>query len=174
MMVRENIILTGFMGTGKTTVGKLLARRLGYEFIDTDELIASRAGQRIPDIFQTKGEAAFREMESAIARELGSQEGKVISTGGRLMLDPENAETLGRTGRVFCLSAPPEEIMKRVTSDPATQRPLLTVPNPLKRVEALLEQRQLDYARFPQIDTNEKTPDQVVNTIVAILNEAPL
>lgn len=169
-MVRENIILTGFMGTGKTTVGKLLARQLGYEFIDTDELIQLRAGQSIPDIFRTRGEAAFRKMESAIARELGERCAMVISTGGRLMLDPENAAALARTGRVFCLVATAREIMERVANDSASERPLLTDADPFERVLELLEQRKLDYERFPQLVTSGKTPDQVAKNILGIFN----
>ena len=83
----QNIIFTGFMGTGKTTVGKMLAEKLGREFIDTDDLIEERQGLSIPEIFDQLGEAAFRKMEAEIAKELGQSKGLVISTGGRLMLD---------------------------------------------------------------------------------------
>ena len=90
----DNIILTGFMGTGKSSVGRLLAKHLGYEFVDTDEWIAARCGKAIHDIFRDQGEAAFREMEAALARELGGLKKKVIATGGRLMLDAANAAAL--------------------------------------------------------------------------------
>ena len=93
-MTRPNIIITGFMGTGKTTVGKRLAAALGYDFVDTDELIVARTGQTIEEIFKEKGEAAFREMEAAIARELSEKEGTVIATGGGTMLDRDNAAAL--------------------------------------------------------------------------------
>ena len=79
---KKNIILTGFMGTGKTTVGKLLALQLGYEFIDTDALIQERQGRAISDIFLESGETAFRQMEADLAQELGQRQGLVISTGG--------------------------------------------------------------------------------------------
>ena len=98
-MSRSNIIITGFMGTGKTTLGKRLAAALGYDFIDTDELIVARSGQTVEEIFHEQGEAVFREKEAVIARELGDKEGLVISTGGRTMLDPANAATLGKRGR---------------------------------------------------------------------------
>ena len=103
----KNIIFTGFMGTGKTTVGKLVAEKLGRQFIDTDELIEERQGMSIPEIFKHLGEAAFRTMEADIAQELGKKEGLVISTGGRLMLDPSNVAALSVNGRVFCLVATP-------------------------------------------------------------------
>ena len=110
-MDRPNIVLTGFMGTGKTTVGKKIAQQLAYDFVDTDELIQERAGKTVPEIFQEMGEVAFREMEAAVARELAGRQGIVISTGGRLMLDPDNAAALSSTGRVFCLVATPEDIL---------------------------------------------------------------
>ena len=120
-----NIVLTGFMGTGKTTAGRLLAERLGMEFVDTDELLEERHGP-IAEIFETRGEAAFRELEHALAEELSDRRGVVISTGGRMMLDADNVTALSRTGRVFCLVATPDEIFDRVSSDAdRTARPLL-------------------------------------------------
>ena len=100
---RKNIILTGFMGTGKTTVGKLLAQRLGYRFVDTDELIQARQKRSIPEIFTESGEAAFRAMEREIAPELAAQEGLIISTGGGMMLDPANIVALAQKGQIFLL-----------------------------------------------------------------------
>src|SRR5512143_2336464 len=100
-VTRTNIVLTGFMGTGKTTVGRLLAAQLGYEFVDTDVLIEARLGRPISQVFAELGEAAFRQMEADLAQELANREGLVISTGGRLMLDPANVAALSRQGRVF-------------------------------------------------------------------------
>jgi hypothetical protein len=111
------IVLTGFMGTGKTTVGKLLADNLNYRFIDTDELIESRHNRSISDIFKELGEDAFREMERSIVKELAGIDGVVISTGGRLMLDPENVKALCQNSRVLCLVATPDEILTRVELD---------------------------------------------------------
>ena len=136
------------MATGKTTVGKLLADQLGYEFIDTDELIVERSGQSVAEIFRKKGEAVFREMEAAIAQELGQKKGLVVSTGGRFMLDPGNAAALGKSGRVFCLLAAPEEILDRVIKDKLVKRPLLDVPNPMARIVELLQQREEGYGQF--------------------------
>ena len=172
-MSRQNIILTGFMATGKTTVGKLLAEQLGYEFVDTDQLIVRRSGMTIEEIFREKGEAAFRKMESELARELGNKEGLVVSTGGRLMLDPSNAKALSRNGRVFCLVATPEEINARVSKDKGVKRPLLETANPLQRIVGLMQQRKEDYERFPQMVTSEKTPDEVTTNLVGIFQANP-
>ena len=172
-MDRPNIVLTGFMGTGKTTVGKMLARQLGYDFVDTDELIQERAGKTVPEIFQDMGEIAFRDMESDVARELAQKQGVVISTGGRLMLDSDNAAALSRTGRVFCLVATPEEILERVANDRATERPLLAVPNPMERIVELMQQRKQDYGQFPQMVTSEKTPDAVTKNLVGLFQANP-
>ncbi len=172
-MYRPNVILTGFMGTGKTTVGKLLAKKLGYKFIDTDRLIEERFSSTIQDIFREKGEIVFRNMESAIAKELGDQEGLVISTGGRMMLDNENAEALKRKGRVFCLIATPEEIMERVTQDDLNQRPLLAVPNPKERIVEMLQQREKDYSRYSQLVTSDKTPTEIMENLVEVFQPDP-
>lgn len=150
----RNIILTGFMGTGKTTVGLLLAERLGFLFVDTDELIEARDGRAIPTIFAESGEAAFRAMERAVALELAGQEGLVISTGGRLMLDEVNAAELGRNGRIFCLTAAPEEILARLMAENRRERPLLNVDDPAERIASLLAEWQAGYGQFEQIMTD--------------------
>lgn len=172
-MARPNIILTGFMATGKTTVGRLLAEQLGYDFVDTDTLIVKRSGMTVADIFRQQGEAAFRRMESELARELGDKEGMVISTGGRLMLDPSNAEALSRRGRVFCLVATPEEIHARVAKDNQVERPLLDTPDPLQRIIGLMQQREDDYGRFPQLATSGRSPDDIVKHLLEILQADP-
>lgn len=167
-MAKPNIILTGFMATGKTTVGKLLAEQLGYDFVDTDHLIEARCGQTVAEIFREKGEAAFREMEAAVARELGNKDGLVISTGGRLMLDPANAAALSKRGRVFCLVATPEEIIERASKDTQVKRPLLEVPNPMDRIVELLHQRREAYGQFSQLETSAAGPDEVTQKLIAI------
>lgn len=164
---KKNIILTGFMGTGKTTVGRLLAERLGYEFLDTDVTIERQNGRSITTIFSEQGEAAFRHMERMLAQELAQKEGMVISTGGRMMLDPENVAVLKRNGRIFCLAAAPKTILLRVQLDEKLmERPLLAVPNPLGRIHELLQERQEKYQQFPQIMTDDKTPEAVVQMII--------
>ena len=165
---RPNIILTGFMATGKTTIGKRLAKRLGYAFVDTDRLIEDRCGQTIAEIFQEKGEAAFRTMETDIARELGEKEGLVIATGGGLVLNPVNVTALEKRGRIFCLGASPEEILERVSRDKVV-RPLIDGPNPMKRIKELMKDREEIYGHFTQVETTGKTPDELVGILFSYL-----
>lgn len=167
----ENIILTGFMGTGKTTVGKLLASKLNYEFVDTDDLIMSRCGKTIAQIFETEGENAFRNMEKGVAAELSEKEKLVVSTGGKMMLDTANAFALKKSGKIFCLVATPEEIMGRVSADSAIERPLLQGPAPEERIMRLFEERKEGYGRFTQIDTTGKNPQTVCSEIMDLFQE---
>lgn len=170
-MGQENIILTGFMGTGKTTVGTLLAKNLGYGFVDTDQLIEEKCGMSVPAFFKRKGETAFREMERGVAKELGEQSSLVISTGGGFMLDPVNAEIVGKTGKVFCLVATPEEILNRISEDSGADRPLLQGKNPRERIVELLKERQEGYTQFLQLITSHKTPLQIVEQLIQLLQE---
>jgi 3-dehydroquinate synthase len=165
-----HLILTGFMGTGKSTVGRLLADRLGLTFIDTDEIIEARAGRTIAAIFREDSEARFREWERDIASELAGRHGLVIATGGRLMLDPDNAAVLGQTGPVFCLTAPVEDILRRAALAEDV-RPLLAGPDPEAQVRSLLAQRAPLYARFRPIETAGKTAASVVEEIIAIIRD---
>jgi shikimate kinase len=167
----KNIILTGFMGTGKTTVGKLIAKNLNRRFLDTDELIEERQGLTIPEIFSRYGEPAFRKMEARIAEELSLKQELVISTGGRLMLDPANVAALTRTGRVFCLIATPEEILSRIDNDKTNKRPLLEVPDPGEQIVELLKERQKGYQGFQEIITTDKDPQQVAEQILDLFQD---
>ena len=169
-MKRPNLILTGFMGTGKTTVGRRLARQLEYEFTDTDAVIVARAGMPVAEIFATRGEAGFRRLEADLARELSTREGLVVATGGKLLLDPDNAEALSTSGEIFCLSADLATILARVCADAGPERPLLAGPDPETRIAALLKERREAYARFVQVDTTERSPRAVVEAILAQFN----
>lgn len=169
-MSRPNIVLTGFMGTGKTAVGRALADRLGHEFVDTDAVIGERHGP-IAAIFAARGELEFRRFEREVAAELSERTGLVISTGGRTMIDPVNAEALARAGRVLCLTASVDTILSRVTdADGAAARPMLAGPNLLERITELLAERAEGYARFDQIDTEGCTVDEVVDRILGLLD----
>jgi shikimate kinase len=168
-----NVVLTGFMGTGKTVTGRILARKLGMDFVDTDELIEARHGA-ITDIFQHRGEKAFRDIERSVARELSERCGLVISTGGRMLLDPENASALGKSGRVFCLVAGPDQILRRVTDDSGrSDRPLLQVPDPRARIVELLAERESGYRRFPQVMTDGRSPESVAGELLSLLRWPP-
>jgi shikimate kinase / 3-dehydroquinate synthase len=170
---RHNVVLTGFMGTGKTTVGRLLAEDLGYEFVDTDELIEQRHGP-IAEIFASRGEEAFRQIERDVAAELAQGRGLVVSTGGRMMLDPANVRALSASGRVFCLVATPEEVFERVTGDASRrERPLLKVPDPRRRIVELMSERDPDYRRFPQLVTDARAPDAVALDLQAVVSADP-
>jgi shikimate kinase len=168
-MPRRNVVLTGFMGTGKTTVGQLLAEQLGYEFVDTDSVIEGREGP-IPEIFRDRGEGAFRRLEREVAAELADRDGLVISTGGRLMVDRANAALLEATGDVFCLVASVDAILARVTAEDAMSgRPLLDTHDARGRIEELLADRAEAYGRFVQVDTDVAAPTDVVASIMALL-----
>ncbi len=143
---------------------------MGFEFVDSDELIEARDGRSIAAIFSEDGEAFFRHIEAEIAGELALRQGMVVATGGRLMLDSSNAAVLGGTGAVFCLAAAAEEILARLESEPG-RRPLLDVADPLPRIQALLQEREAAYSRFPQINTSGKTPQQIVGEISLLLDK---
>ena len=164
--VQKNVVLTGFMGTGKTTVGRILAERLGFDFVDTDAVIESRAGS-IPEIFERAGEPGFRELERSVARELAGRTGLVIATGGRMMLDPECAARLEPSACVVCLNATAETTLERIGD--TAQRPLLNVPDAPTRVRELLAERAEGYGRFIAVDTDGCTPDEVADAVTARL-----
>ena len=160
-----NVVLTGFMGTGKTTIGRILATRLDYDFVDTDELIERRHGP-IPQIFREHGEGEFRRLEREVAAELAERDRLVISTGGRLMLDAVNAAALGATGHVVCLTASVDTILTRVADDDSpVERPLLAGDEVRGTITRLLADRAEAYARFEQVDTEGRTPDEIADEI---------
>lgn len=175
-MSYRNIILTGFMGTGKSRVGHELARRLQQGFVDTDVLIEARSGRTVAQLFAEKGEAAFRSWEAVVAQELGQETGLVIATGGGMMVNPQNAAALSHGSLVLCLSANPATILARVQQMPG-ERPLLNTADPLARITALLHERAPVYNRYPTINTADKSISQVVDEIMDYLTQqaaAPL
>lgn len=161
-----NVVLTGFMGTGKTSVGRLLAELLEFEFVDTDEEIVEQHGP-IDVIFRERGEHVFRAFERDVARQLAERDRLVISTGGRMMLDPDIAALLGAGARVFCLTASPETIAARVLDGP--ERPLLAGPNPIARIRELLAERAAGYAVFEQVATDSQTAADIAHELVSRL-----
>ncbi|MHB8626747.1 MAG: shikimate kinase [Aggregatilineales bacterium] len=163
----HNIVLVGFMGTGKTTVGRLIAERLSWRFTDTDKLIEARAGRPIPDIFRQEGEPAFRKLEAEVCAEVGAWRHTVIATGGGVWIDPVNREKLSATGFVVCLRAPLEQIEARLEAD--RSRPMLEGPDRHQRIVELMNTRQAAYATIPHtIDTDGHTPYAVCEKIIAL------
>lgn len=161
----KNIVLTGFMGTGKTEVGKILAQRFGYTFLDADSIIEQEQKMSITEIFRLYGEPHFRDIESAVLRRLAEREGVVISTGGGAVLRQENMDNLRKKGVIVCLTASPETILKRTSND--STRPLLQVEDPLKKIKELLEFRRPYYERSDiMIDTEGKSPLEVAEEIM--------
>jgi shikimate kinase len=165
---RPNVILTGFMGTGKTTVGRLVAERLGFEFVDTDELIESEHGP-IAELFAEQGEVAFRAIERQVATELASRCDLVVATGGGMMVDEQNVAALAATGTVVCLIADVDTIVDRALSPGGPVRPLLAGDDPRTRVDELLVARAHAYGRFVQIDTTHMTPIEVADEVVELV-----
>jgi shikimate kinase len=167
-MAPSNIILTGFMGTGKSTIGRALAARLDATFIDTDLVIEQRTNCRITDIFSRQGEAAFRQMEAELALNLADRHDLVIATGGGFFTNPENIRVLQQSGRIVCLTATPLEILDRIKKQ-GQIRPLLQHSHPLEHINRLLQEREPVYRQFPQIPTSGQTVHQVVDTIINLL-----
>jgi shikimate kinase/3-dehydroquinate synthase len=162
-----NLVLTGFMGTGKTVVGREVARRLGLEFVDMDAEIEARAGKSIPRLFTEDGEAAFRRMEAALCHELAARSGLVIATGGGALVDPANRAAMMASGVVVCLACDPDEILRRL--EPTGGRPLLAVPDPGAEIERLLSARRGAHAAIPwQVDTSALSIAEVVHRVLAL------
>ncbi|WCN38880.1 shikimate kinase [Aneurinibacillus uraniidurans] len=162
----RHVILIGFMGTGKTTVGEALARRLGCRQVDLDECVVEQAGRSIPDLFETEGEEGFRLRETQVLRELVQRvDGQVLTTGGGVVTQPRNIEIMQASGIVVALFARPETIVERVRGD--ANRPLLA-GDVEERVRKLLQEREGLYDFAPiHIQTDGKTVQEVVEEIIA-------
>lgn len=154
-----NLALIGFMGAGKTSVGRLVADQLHFDYLDTDELIVSRTGHSIAEIFQTDGESAFRALERQVVAGLAERTKTLISTGGGLPVNPDNLASLKTHALVVCLWASPEKIWERVKNQ--THRPLLHDPDPRKKIRELLTAREPFY----------KQADVLVNTDIRSVRE---
>lgn len=165
-----NIVLVGFMGTGKTSVGKAVANHLSFRFLDMDDIIVAQTGKPIPRIFEEDGEQHFRNMEYGIAKKLSTQTGIVIATGGGVVLNSDNIRNFSKTGIVICLSATPETIIERVQHD--TNRPLLNVGDKMSKITEMLKSRKHLYDAIPhQLDTTNLSENEVLEKIVALYND---
>jgi shikimate kinase len=161
-----NIVLTGFMGTGKSAVGQLIARKLGWQFFDTDALIEDETGLSIAVIFARHGEPYFRELESRTVMLLSLLDTSVISCGGGVVLKKENMDELEQRGIIVCLTASPKTILERIKHE--QNRPLLQGKDPLSRVQELLTARADCYGRaHVTVATDVKTVEAIADEIIA-------
>ncbi len=156
------------MATGKTVIGKELARKLKRQFSDLDDLIELRQKRRICDIFAEKGEAYFRKVEKQVLRQASKEDDFIYACGGGIVMDKDNIRIMKQTGKVVCLTAKPQVILKRVGQ--TSHRPLLNVSDPQKQIEALLKMRAPFYALADKtIDTSELSVAQVVSRILKLI-----
>ena len=169
----RNIVLTGFMGTGKTSSGLLLAKKCGLAFVDTDDLVETLAGQSVKEIFEKKGEKYFRRLEKKIIAHVSGLSGLVVAAGGGVVVDPSNMKRLRKTGTVVALVSKAEVIIKRVLKE-GDKRPLLnqkTAKEKLKKVKVLLSKRlplytvSADYV----LDTSCLTPESTAGKVLCLI-----
>ena len=167
-----NIILVGFSGTGKSQVGRVVARELGWTFMDVDLEIEAREGKSIQRIFAEDGEDVFRGVERLELHRVAQGSRQVISTGGGAMADPDNRNTLLGAGLVVCLDASPESIYQRLRGSqagPLEQRPMLTVQDPLGRIRELKASRQESYLKAHEIvDTDGLSVEQAAGKVIEL------
>lgn len=168
--MKTSIALIGFMGTGKTVVGKAVAEKLGKDFVELDVLIEQKAGKPIPEIFQQEGEVAFRELEIEVIKRVAENKKQVIACGGGIVLNKINIDRLKKDSVIVYLTASPKVILKRV-SDDREERPLLQVTNPALTIQELLRFRKPFYERAADIKINTSRLDigavaeQIINKV---------
>jgi shikimate kinase len=169
---RENLVLIGFMGSGKSSVGRLAARALGFQFVDTDQLIVERTGKQISDIFATEGEESFRAMETSALEEFSDRVHYVISTGGGAVISPKNRALLRAIGFVACLNAEEDVLFERVSRN--SKRPLLQTDNPRETLSKLIKVRGPLYAETAhwEMDTSSVSQAGAVEMLVEAAKEA--
>ncbi len=166
--MKKNIIITGFMGTGKSAVAQQLASKLKMEFIDMDRIIEEDQGMSIPDIFARYGENYFRQQENKLVKELIRKENMVIATGGGTLLSSDNVEILDQKGEIICLYADSKILYNRVKRK--NNRPLLKVENVLSEINRLLEKRKKIYDNIKwKIDTTNLNVQEVTDKIIVLL-----
>lgn len=164
-MSQRCVVLLGMMGAGKSEVGRELADRIGYQFLDTDKLIEKRAGKRISKIFQEDGEPAFRALEREVIASLEGSAGKVLATGGGAIMDPANRSAFNRLGTTVYLKASARELYQRVKND--SSRPLLQTEDPKAEVARILSEREQYYEdAIITIDTEDLSSNEVVDVLI--------
>lgn len=164
-----NVVLVGFMGTGKTVVAKGLSERLDRSYISLDERIVEREGKPINKIFEESGEAYFRDVEKKVTQDISKLEDVVIDAGGGVVKDEENVKSLKHKGIMVCLTARPEVIYERTKHDES--RPLLNVNDPKTKIKELLEKRESLYSKADYtIDTSDLTIEEVIERVINIIS----
>jgi len=166
----KNIVLIGLMGSGKSAVGRTIAKKLCRRFIDSDHYIERKAGKPIPEIFSQDGEEKFRALEKEIIKKISQYVGIVIATGGGAIKDPENFKCLNESGWIVALYASPEVLYKRIAGKRA--RPLLTNhDDPVKALEEISNERKGMYAQAHfQVDTENKEINEIADEVISLLN----
>ena len=168
-----NLYLMGYRGTGKTTVGRLLADELGWKWIDIDEVVQQNSGRAIADIFREQGESGFRDLESLAVEHVAELSNHVVSLGGGAILRPANRALMRASGKTIWLKADPLTIMNRLSADEATatSRPNLTDQAGIAEIRQVLSQRESIYAEMAdwEIDTVQNRPDDIAAQIAAWL-----
>ena len=170
--MKTSIALIGFMGTGKTAVGKALAEKLGKEFFELDLLIEEKAGKTIPTIFKEDGEIAFREFEIEVIKEVSKERNAVVACGGGAVLNKINIDRLKKEAIIVHLTASPRVILRRTLRD-SEERPLLAVANPALTIKELLRFRKPFYERAADISVNTSRLDidPVATQIIARMKD---
>ncbi len=165
-MARKNIVLCGFMGCGKSTIGALLAKKTGMSFVDLDSYIEKKEGRTVSEIFADSGEEYFRTREREAAKELSEKKGLVIASGGGTLTFEENVQSLKRSGTIVLLDIPVEVVAERLKYD--TTRPLLARPDKNEAMKALYEKRDPLYRAAADITINaDQSPMQVCMQIIS-------
>ena len=168
--MHRNIVLTGFMGSGKTLVSKHLAERTGRKVLETDEMIVELEGKPVTEIFSESGEIHFRKVEKQVVLELSKRDNIIIDCGGGVVLDKENIAALREKGVVIYLSASPKEIYRRIKDQ--KHRPLLNVEDPAGRILELFKKREPYYAQADcVVDTDGKSVAQVCDEVLDLMEK---
>ncbi len=164
----KNIYLVGFMGTGKTSVGKEVSRRLKRQFVDLDALIEHKQNRHIAEIFARDGEVAFRKIEKDVLKETSGQNNLIVACGGGIVIDPDNIRVMKESGIMLCLSASVEAILERTRRN--ADRPLLNVPDPAGKIRQLLKDRAVCYSQADKtFDTTSLSVKQVADEIIRLI-----
>jgi len=169
--VFRNLVLVGFMGSGKSSVGRIVSSLTGFALVDTDTLVAQKAGKSIPDIFRSEGEEHFRQLEAEVLRGLVGRIGLVVATGGGVIVSEENRQLLPQIGPVVWLDAGTEQLYQRIKH---SKRPLLQTEDPRRTVEELYRAREPLYSEVAtvRIDSGKLTHRQTADALLAAVSES--